>query len=257
MNGSGPDQVKFSEWLQRGFDLYKANLGAWLLASLVALVISVASLGLLAGPMMAGLVWMALAQADRKPALPQAGDVFKGFDYFQQAFLFFVGWGLAFLVVALVLKNIPGVGPLVTLLIALGVHTALMFGPFLIVDRAMPFWPASQASVEKIKPALLPFAGFGIVTGLIGGIGVVVYQIGWSVLLRILHTVAGFGLVAALFGFLGAVVCGVGLIVTLPIAVCMVAAAYRDVFGAPAPLDAARVQRMPSGLNAVAGRGDA
>ncbi len=199
MSESGAEQVKLGDWIQRGFELYKANLGAWLVAALLAVVISIATVGLLAGPMMAGLVWMALAQADRKAGLPQAGDVFKGFDYFLQALLFYVVWGVAVFVVTSILTRLFCVGPVLSLLLSVGVHTALMFAPFLIVDRKMEFWPASRTSFEKVKPAILPFAGFGIVTGFIGGIG--------------------------------AVACGVGLIVTLPLAVCILAVAYRDVFG--------------------------
>ena len=40
----GKVEVKFGDWIQQGWDLYKANIGVWIVASLLAIVISVAAL---------------------------------------------------------------------------------------------------------------------------------------------------------------------------------------------------------------------
>ena len=197
----GKVDVKFSEWIQQGWELYKANIGVWIVASLLAIVISVATLGILSGPMMAGLAWMALVLVDRKEPKPQMGDVFKGFDYFLQSFLFFLVWGVIMLAVSVV-SLIPCIGTLVVIVVSIALHTALMFGVFLIVDKKMEFWPASMLSLNVVKPNFFPFLGLLVVAMLIGHVGVIA--------------------------------CGIGVIVTMPIAVCILAVAYRNVFGAQA-----------------------
>ena len=193
--------VKFGEWIQQGWELYKANIGAWIVASLLAIVISVATLGILSGPMMAGLAWMALVLVDRKEPKLQMGDVFKGFDYFLQSFLFYLVWGVIMLAIS-VISLIPCIGALVVIVVSIALETALMFGMFLIVDKKMEFWPASMLSLNVVKPNFFPFLGLLVV--------------------------------AMLIGHVGAIACGIGVIVTMPIAVCILAVAYRNVFGVQA-----------------------
>ena len=73
-------QVKFGDWIEAGFNLYKANFGILVLASVFAVVIGTITVGLLAGPMLAGLVLVTLQLLDRKEPAPEAGMMFKGFD---------------------------------------------------------------------------------------------------------------------------------------------------------------------------------
>jgi len=197
----GKVDVKFGEWIQQGWELYKANVGIWIVASLLAIIISGATVGILSGPMMAGLTWMALCMVDRKEPKPQIGDVFKGFDYFLQSFLFYLVWGIIMLAISLV-SLIPCVGTLVVIVVSITLHTALMFGLFLIVDKKMDFWPASMLSLNVVKPNFFPFLGLLVV--------------------------------AMLIGHVGAIACGIGVIVTMPITVCILAVAYRNVFGVQA-----------------------
>ncbi|MFA5044031.1 MAG: hypothetical protein WC381_03415 [Kiritimatiellia bacterium] len=196
----GKVEVKFGEWIQQGWELYKANIGVWIVASLLAIVISIATLGILSGPMMAGLAWMALAFVDRKEPKPQMGDVFKGFDYFLQAFLFCLIWGIIMFAASFLLSLIICVGSVLAVVLSIALETALMFGLFLIVDKRMEFWPASMLSLNVVKPNFLPFLGLLFV--------------------------------AVLLGHVGAIACGIGVIVTMPITFCILAVAYRNVFGA-------------------------
>ena len=43
-------QVDLGNWIKDGFDLYKDNFGVLVLASLIAIILSGATLGILAGP---------------------------------------------------------------------------------------------------------------------------------------------------------------------------------------------------------------
>ena len=190
-------EVRFGEWIQEGFNLYKANMGVLIVASLIAVLLSALTLGILAGPMMAGMIYIGLAIYDKRPV--QAGDVFKGFGYFLNSFLLVLVWGLIMIVASIVLNIIPILGQAASLCVSLALPALLMFSIFLIVEKGAAFWPASMESINMVKTNFWPFLGFGIVAGIIGSIG--------------------------------SILCGIGVILTVPLQVCMVTVAYREVFG--------------------------
>ncbi len=190
--------VKFGIWIEEGFNLYKDNFGPLVLASLLAILLSSVSFGILTGPMMAGLVLVTLDIVDRKQPQPSGGEVFRGFDYFLNSFLFFLVWGLIIGLGIAILTVVFCLGLVLAAPIIYVAQAFLMFGLFLIVDRKMDFWPASMKSINTVKTNFWPFLGVSIVAGLIGS--------------------------------LGGIACGIGVIFTLPIQVCIVAVAYRDVF---------------------------
>jgi len=190
--------VKFGEWIEKGFNLYKENFGILVLVSLIAVVVSAITVGVLAGPMAAGVLLVVFQLHDRKEPKPEVGTLLKGFDFFLNSFLFFIVWGVAIFVVSLILGLVPCIGQLASLFVVFVAHALLMFGLFLIVDRKMDFWPASVESFNMVKRNFWPFLGFSIVSNLIGSIG--------------------------------AVACGIGVVFTLPIQVCILMVAYREIF---------------------------
>ena len=190
--------VKFGDWIEEGFNLYKANFQVLVLAAVIGFFISAVTVGILAGPMLAGMVLICLQLIDRISPAPGAGVVFKGFDYFLNSLLYFIIWGIAILAVSAILAVIPVIGQFLSFFAAYAAQTFLMFGLFLIVDKKMNFGPASEESIKVVKTNFWPFFGFSLISGIIGG--------------------------------LGALICGIGIIFTLPIQVCMLTAAYRDVF---------------------------
>lgn len=189
---------KFGEWIKEGFEIYKNNLGVLILSSLIAFILTGLTLGVLGGPMFAGLIGMVLRLRDGEQPPPVVGDVFKGFQNFLPSFLFVIVWGLGVLVGSMILSVIPCLGQLLSICLAVAASGFLMFGLFLIVDRSMEFWPASMASIEKVKPTLFPYLGLAVVAGIIGQIG--------------------------------ALACGIGAFATMPIYFCIIAVVYRDVF---------------------------
>ena len=193
--------VKFGDWIQRGFDLYKANLGLFIPVGLLAAVLSIFSIGILAGPMMAGLIMIVLAVMDRQNPAPQIGDLFKGFSLFLPTFLYFLILVVVSIVVSFVLGLIPCIGGLLGMVLSYCIQALVMFALFNIVDRKMEVIPAIQASVETVKLNFWPFVGFGAVAGIIGGIG--------------------------------AIACGIGIGATLPLQICIIAVAYREIHGQP------------------------
>jgi len=190
--------VKFGEWIERGFKLYKENFKTLVLASILAVVIGTVTFGILAGPMLAGLALIILELLDRKDPKPEAGKVFKGFDYFAHSFLFILVWGAGIFIASIIVGVLPVIGHLASLFIVYAAQAFLMFGLFLIVDRQMEFWPASMESINTVKTNFLPFFGLAVVAGLIGTLGAIAF--------------------------------GIGIVFTIPIQGCILAVAYRDTF---------------------------
>ena len=152
-------EVKFGEWLEKGFNLYKENIATLILASAVAILLSVATLGILAGPMLAGVFFITLGLFDKTDPKPEAGSLFKGFNYFLNSFLFVIVWGVAIIVASFILSIVPCIGQLASLFIAYAVQAFLMFGLLLIVDKRMEFWAASMESLNKVKTNFGPAWG--------------------------------------------------------------------------------------------------
>jgi len=190
--------VKFGEWIEEGFNLYKNNFGTLVLASLIALVLIQVTIFILAGPMIAGLVIVTLQLLRQEAPKPNAGSIFRGFDYFLNSFLFWVIWKIAILVGSSILAPFPLIGPLLALFFAFAGQAFLMFGIFLIVDKQMNFWPALMESIQTVKT-----------------------NFWWFFLLSA---------VASIIGSIGAIAFGIGIVFTIPIQVCILAVAYRDVF---------------------------
>jgi uncharacterized membrane protein len=192
-------EVQYGKWFEEGFDLYKENIATLILAMVVAVLLSAVTLGILAGPMYAGFLFITLGLFDKADPKPEPGSLFKGFDYFLNSFLFVIVWGVAITIATFILSFIPCIGWLASIFLVYCAMALLMFGPFLIVDKRMEFWPASLESFNRVKTNFLPFLGFSVVTGIIGSIG--------------------------------AIACGIGVVVTAPIQVCILTVAYREIFG--------------------------
>jgi hypothetical protein len=197
-------EVKFGEWIEKGFNLYKTNFGVLFLASLVGGILSAVSFLILAGPMMAGMILICLKLHDGESPHPEVGTLFRGFDFFLQSAMFLGVWSLGLFVVQGVLCLLPCIGQIAAICLSAVVWTLLMFGLFLIVDRKMDFWPASVESFYMVRANFWPFLGLSFIASIIGS--------------------------------LGAILCGAGIVLTLPIYYCIMVAAYREVFNSrPVP----------------------
>lgn len=190
---------KFGDYIQNGFELYKDNLSVLILSSLIAYLLTGVTLGILAGPMFAGMVKIVLRLHDKEQPPPVVGDVFQGFQQFLPTFLFALVWGLIIGVGSLILSFLPCIGALLALALSLAGTAFLMFGIYLIVDQNMDFWPASMLSIEKVKADFFPYLGLALVAGVIG--------------------------------YIGAIACGIGVFATMPIYFTIIGYVYRDVFG--------------------------
>ena len=183
-------KVDIGGWTSEAFELYKANFALLCVATLVAMLLSVFTCGVLAGPLWAGLTLIILRVSRKETPEPQIGDVFKGFDYFLPALLYVV----VLFAASFVLGFIPMIGQVAPLLLL----PLVMFSMSLIVDKKMEFWPAIQTSFEKAKADYVSLLVL------------------W--------------LVASLISAAGALLCGVGAILTAPFSAIVSVVAYRHLF---------------------------
>jgi len=190
-------QLNIETWIRKGFDAYRQGLVPLIIAGVIAIVLALVTLGILAGPMMAGLVMMALGYVDNREPKPQAGDVFAGFQVFVPALLVgLISTGVMLASVAL--ARIPFAGPIIHLAITVAIQPYLMVALFLVADRRKDIGAAICEAIALVNANFVNLLVLALVAGIIGCIGLIA--------------------------------CGIGLIATLPIGVCVTAAAWRDFY---------------------------
>ena len=199
-------QIDIGVELGKGWNLFKPNMGLLIVAGLIGTLVSVVTCGVLAGPLSAGmfLVVMRLIQSD--PTTPQAGDVFKGFDFFVQALLVMVIGFVASMAIGLVLGIIPILGQLVSMVVSFAISSVVMWALMFVVYQKM-------SAVDAIKKVVADLTAGNFTMPLI------------------------FGVVASLISSLGALACGVGVFFTIPLSYCCFASVYNTLYGNASPAD--------------------
>ncbi len=192
--------------LGRGWNLFKENMGVLIVASLIATLVSAVTCGILGGALTAGMFLIVQRLMRKDPIAPQAGDVFKGFDFFVQALILVV---LA-IVAACLLAVIPVVGQLAGLAVGAFMMWAMMF----VVYQKLSATDAVKKVFEYTKTGefTMPLI-FALITNVISG--------------------------------LGAIACVVGVFFTIPIAYCMLASGYETLFGGEAEASSPEVNVAP------------
>lgn len=136
--GNVNEKLDIGQAFGHGWKLFVKDIGPLLIGGLIAVALSIVSIGILAGPLMAGLVKMVVGRVrDGRPA--EVGDVFACFDRFWSFFAAFLVLGL---LVGLAWVTIIG-GVLLT--------TIWLYVLPLMVDKGMGLGEAMSASYERVK----------------------------------------------------------------------------------------------------------
>ncbi|HMP89134.1 MAG TPA: hypothetical protein PJ991_02975 [Kiritimatiellia bacterium] len=185
--------VRFSDWIQKGFELFVNNAVVLLVGGLAALAISAVTLGLLTGPMIAGMAVIILNLLDDRLSKPTLNDLFRGFDYFTATIPVTIGFYVLALLAFLV-NYIPYLGQLInSVILSVGIATGILM-IFHLVSRKISPADSWKSWLEVFRANWGPLLGFYILALIIGGVGLLA--------------------------------CGVGLIVTAPIYLCILGTAY-------------------------------
>jgi uncharacterized membrane protein len=161
--------VKTGEWISKGWELVKQDLGMHILICLVIGAVSGTGLGgLLTPALMCGWIYIFL-QKSRDPNFKVAvGDVFsKGFEVFVPA-----------LVAGILVGIFSSLGGIACGVGAIVVSGLLILVYPLIIDKKMDFWPAIQLSFETTKANWLQWSVFALCLGLVYLVGIIVCVVG-------------------------------------------------------------------------------
>jgi uncharacterized membrane protein len=191
---SGSNEVKTGDWIKEGFDIFKDNLGEIWLFYIVGIVILAVASAVTAGVgafILSGPIVCSLFYGLFKKM--RGGEVEIG--EISAGFQVFVPAMLA----SIVIGFFTAIGTCLCIIPGIIVAVLYMFTFPLIIEKKMDFWLAMETSRKKVMENLVGFVIFGVVTGLIS--------------------------------IAGALLCGIGSLITVPIALCAIGVAYRDVFG--------------------------
>lgn len=189
-------QVNASDYVQKGWEMFKGHIGEFVGFTLLVFAISLASIKLetfgslifsaLAAPLYAGYSIAAFRILTGKSL--QFSDFFRGFNYFLPLFLAGLASGII-VSIGFMLLIIPGI------YLAIG----YMLATFLIIDYRMEFWQAMETSRKIVTKNWFAFFVLAIVL--------------------------------ALINLLGTLALGVGLLISAPVSACAAAIAYKEIVG--------------------------
>jgi len=150
-------------WIGEGWELVKADLGNYIVISLLFAVLS--GVPLIQGPLIAGFHIFTMKKLMGRNA--EIGDLFKGFNFFVPT-----------LVASLLIGLFTFAGTLLCLIPGLVVAAMYKFTYLFIVDKRMDFWPAMQASHAVVKNDYFGFTMFMILAFLVNLLGVLCCIVG-------------------------------------------------------------------------------
>jgi len=191
----------------KGLQLYKENFVLIFLVSLVGGLIGAFSCGICMGPMQCGIIGICLALLRGQEPKPQFNDLFNGFQKFVPAFVTMLVLSLCFFVINLILGLIPIVGWLAAFVIGYFISPAVtVWAMFLVQDQNATIGEAITTPLKMLGDSKF-----------------------WMIMLIVF--------LAGLLGAVGLIACVIGVFFTMPFALCMIAAAYQDVYDNPDQAD--------------------
>lgn len=202
-------EVKIGDYFSRGWEIFKAKALLFVLFTLLLVVIQIV-ISILPAPIgtrgedgASGGI-LSLAFNIVAPALT-AGYYFVAFQIARNRDAvfndFFQGFNkfLPIFLVSLVSTILTAIGFVLLVLPGVYLAVAYLFAQPLVIDKSADFWQAMETSRRLITKKWFSF--FGLL------------------------------LLIFLLNFGGAILLGVGLLVTIPLSVCIIAAAYEDIVG--------------------------
>lgn len=161
--------------LQKSFDLYLKNFGVLFLACLIAGIISAVTFGILAGPLVGGVLVLYLKLLRGEQG--ELNEIFAHFDQFVPTLVATLLLWAAWLVIW-VISMIPLIGWIINIVVgpALGLLYFLTIG--FVVDQKMKPWEALRRSIDCCAAEPLLLWIYALLCGILAGIGAILFGIG-------------------------------------------------------------------------------
>lgn len=164
MNGT-PVTVTTGKWLSKGWELFKQDMGYFVLIALIFLALLHVSVGIASGPLTAGFFIACMRRITRGKM--EVTDLFNGFNFFLDS-----------LVASLLIFLFVFIGGILCVVPAFIVYAMYLFAYPFIVDRKLDFWQAMESSRRLVANDYLGFTLFGFMILLINFIGVLLAGVG-------------------------------------------------------------------------------
>lgn len=161
--------------IQKSFDLYLKNFGVLFLACLIAGIIAAVTFGILAGPLVGGVLVLCLKLLRGEKG--ELNEIFAHFDQFVPTLIATLMLWTASLIVWVV-GMLPFIGWIINLVVgpALGLLYFLTIG--FIVDQKMKPWEALRRSIDCCATEPLLLWIYALICGILVGIGAIIFGIG-------------------------------------------------------------------------------
>jgi uncharacterized membrane protein len=158
-------QARPGYWVGQGWQMVKADIGTFILLTIVFAVLNGMVPMILQGPLFAGFHIFCMKKLLNRRT--DFADFFKGFNFFVPT-----------LVASLAIGLLVFCGTLFCIIPGLVVAAMFEFTYLFIVDKRMDFWPAMQASHAVIKNDYFGFTMFLLLMALVDILGVVCCLVG-------------------------------------------------------------------------------
>ncbi len=156
-------QVAAIRWLGEGWDVVKADLGMYVVLTLLFFVLS--GVPLIGGALIAGFHIYTMKKLMRRNA--EIGDFFKGFNFF-----------IPTLVASILIGIFVFLGTLCLIIPGLVIAAMYKFTYLFIIDKRMDFWPAMKASHAVVRNDYFGFTMFLILAFLVNVVGFCLLLVG-------------------------------------------------------------------------------
>lgn len=167
--------MDFSKNIQQSINLYLKNFAVLLPASLVAGIISFISLGILAGPMVGGMIVLGIKL--NRGEKGEWNEIFSHFDQFLPTFLVTLLLCVAGLVFNII-GSIPGIGWIINFVVSPALFIVYFLAVGFIVDQKMQPIDAVKRGIDcfTAEPAQLWL--YSLLMMFLGGIGSIILFVG-------------------------------------------------------------------------------
>ena len=150
-------------WISEGWSLVQADLGNYVLITLLFFLLS--GVPLIQGALIVGFHIYTMKKLSGRNA--SIGDLLKGFDFFLHS-----------LVASLLIGFFTFLGVLAFIIPGLVIAAMYKFTYLFIVDKRMEFWPAMQASHNVVRNDYFGFTMFLILAFLVNVLGFLCFIVG-------------------------------------------------------------------------------
>lgn len=158
--------------LEKSIDLYLNNFNLIFRSTLMAVILSLISFGMLTGPLFGGLLILNLKILRDKPAA--FNEIFGHFDKFLPTFVLCLASGIC----SLIAGEIPVIGSFINILLAPFLLIITSFAVIKVIETEEPPITAAKEVIRFLKTDPLIIWIYGLIALILSAIGLIIFGIG-------------------------------------------------------------------------------